>query len=142
VSNVWLAIATLDLFLFYSVYVRVLSLLNFVVICDRYIEDTEVDFRRNFSGSFNPKSLLWKVLIWSTPTPIRSFVLYVPVDVSLARSRKKGEPFPDTPETLNFRLKAYLDENIYPSDQYHKINCQQPIEDVQLEIRSELKGVV
>ena len=140
VSNVWLAIATLDLFLFYSVYVRVLSLLNFVVICDRYIEDTEVDFRRNFPDNFNPKSLLWKVLIWSIPTPIKSFLLYVPVDVSLARSKTKGELFPDTPETLNFRLKAYLDENIYPSDQYHKINCQQPIEDVQLEIRGKLKG--
>jgi thymidylate kinase len=139
VSSTWLTIATLDLFLFYGVYVRILSLLNFVVICDRYIEDTEVDFNRNFPNNFNSGSLLWKILIWSIPTPRQSFLLYVPVDISLARSREKGEPFPDTPETLNFRLKTYLDEGIYPSYRYHKIDCQQPIEDIQLEIKNKLK---
>ena len=139
VSYIWLTIATLDLFLFYGVYVRILSFLNFIVICDRYIGDTEVDFNRNFPNNFNSRSLLWKMLIWSTPSPEQSFLLYVPVNISLARSKKKGEPFPDTPETLNFRLKTYLDEDIYPSYRYHKIDCQKPIEDIQLEIIKKLK---
>jgi len=140
ISSTWLIAATLDLFLFYGVYVRALSLLNFVVICDRYIEDTEVDFRRNFSSDFSPKSMLWKMLIWSMPTPRKSFLLYVPIEVSLARSKEKGEPFPDTPETLRFRLKTYLDEYAYPSAKYHKIDCQQSIDDIQSEIRKELRG--
>ena len=139
ISSTWLTIAILDLFLFYGVYVRVLSFLNFIVICDRYIEDTEIDFNRNFPGIFNSESLLWKLLIWSLPTPRQSFLLYVPVDVSLIRSKMKGEPFPDTPETLAFRLKAYLDESIFPSDKYHKIDCQKPIESINSEIVDKFK---
>ena len=52
ISKTWLTIAILDLFLFYGLYVRILSLFGFVVICDRYIEDTEIDFRRNFPNDF------------------------------------------------------------------------------------------
>ena len=135
VSGAWLTVAILDLFLFYGVYVRVLCLFNFIVICDRYIEDTEIDFNRNFPDAFNSRCLLWKLLIWSLPAPSQSFLLYVPVDISLARSQEKGEPFPDTPETLRFRLKAYLDESIFSSDKYHKVDCRQSIEYVQLDIR-------
>ena len=65
--------------------------------------------------------------------------LFVPVDVSLIRSKMKGEPFPDTPETLAFRLKTYLDESIFPSDKYHKIDCQKSIESIQTEISGKFK---
>jgi len=139
ISTAWLTVAILDLFLFYGVYVRVLSLLNFIVICDRYIEDTEIDFNRNFPDNFNSESLLLKLLIWSLPTPRQSFLLYVPVDISLIRSKMKGEPFPDTPDTLSFRLKAYLDESIFSSDKYHKVDCRQTIENIQAEIRGKFK---
>jgi len=139
VSSAWMVIAILDLFLFYGLYVRMLSLFGFVVICDRYIKDTEIDFKRNFPDAFNSESLLWKLLIWSLPTPKLSFLLYVPVDVSLVRSKIKGEPFPDTPETLKFRLKTYLDESIFPSNKYHKIDCQKSIESIQTEIAGKFK---
>jgi len=139
VSSTWMTIAILDLFLFYSLYIRTLCLFGFVVICDRYIEDTEIDFNRNFPDTFNAESLLWKLLIWSLPTPKLSFLLYVPVDVSLVRSKIKGEPFPDTPDTLNFRLKTYLDESIFPSNKYHKIDCQQSMDSIQIEIIDKFK---
>jgi thymidylate kinase len=139
VSNTWMTIATLDLFLFYGLYVRVLSLFGYIVILDRYIKDTEIDFKRNFPDAFNSESLLWKLLIRSLPTPKLSFLLYVPVDVSLVRSKIKGEPFPDTPETLKFRLKTYLDESIFPSNKYHKIDCRKSIESIQTEIRDKFK---
>jgi thymidylate kinase len=139
ISRIWLNIAILDLFLFYGLYVRMLSLFGFVVICDRYIEDTEIDFRRNFPNDFDSESLLWNLLTWSLPAPDLSFLLYVPVDVSLVRSKIKGEPFPDTPETLSFRLKTYLNESLFPSDKYHKIDCQQSMENIQTEIREKFK---
>ncbi len=139
ISRIWLTIAILDLFLFYGLYIRMLSFFGFIVICDRYIEDTEIDFRRNFPNDFDSESLLWKLLSWSLPVPNLSFLLYVPVDISLVRSKIKGEPFPDTPETLNFRLKAYLNDSLFPSDKYHKIDCQQPMEVVQTEIREKFK---
>jgi|APSaa5957512535_1039671.scaffolds.fasta_scaffold57267_2 thymidylate kinase len=139
ISKTWLTIAILDLFLFYGLYVRILSLFGFVVICDRYIEDTEIDFRRNFPNIFNPNSVFWRLLVWSLPKPSLSFLLYIPVDVSLTRSKMKGEPFPDTPETLSFRLQSYLNESIFPSAKYHKIDCQKSIESVQIEIREKFK---
>ena len=141
VSRVWLTIATFDLFLFYGLYVRTLSLLGYIVICDRYIKDTEIDFRRNFPDNFNTEVFLWKLLVWSLPMPNQSFLLYVPVEISLIRSKIKGEPFPDTPATLNFRLKTYLDESIFPSAKYNKIDCQKSIESVQIEIREKFKGL-
>ena len=139
VSSTWMTVSILDLFLFYSLYVRALHLFGFVVICDRYIEDTAIDFKRNFPENFNSKSFLWKLLIWSLPIPNLSFLLFVPVDVSLIRSKMKNEPYPDSPETLSFRLKAYLDESIFSSDKYHKIDCQQSMENIQAEIRGKFQ---
>ena len=139
VSGVWLVIATLDLLMFYGLYVRIMSWLGTVVVCDRYIEDTLIDFKRNFPDTFDDQSLLWKLLVLFTPKPNQSFLLFVPVGVSLIRSKMKGEPFPDTPETLAFRLKTYLDEFIFPSDKYHKIDCQKSIESIQTEIAGKFK---
>jgi thymidylate kinase len=139
VSGVWLTIATLDLLMFYGVYVRIMSWFGMVVVCDRYIEDTLIDFKRNFPDTFDDQSFLWRLLVLFIPRPNQSFLLFVPVDVSLIRSKMKGEPFPDTPETLAFRLKAYLDESIFPSDKYHKIDCQKSIEIIQTEIAGKFK---
>ena len=135
IAKVWLTISLLDLFLFYGLYVRMLKFLGFVVICDRYIEDTKIDFWRNYSSVFDSKSVLWRLLIWSLPTPNQSFLLYVPVDVSLFRSKMKGEPFPDTPETLKYRLECYLNELKFPSSKYYKIDCQRPVKDIHDQIK-------
>jgi thymidylate kinase len=142
ISQIWLNIAILDLFIFFNLYIRLLNLFGFIVICDRYIEDTEIDFRRNFSAIFNANSLLWKLLVFSSPTPDQCFLLHVSVKVSLSRSMIKCEPFPDTPDTLKFRLKSYLDESIFPSDKYYKINCEKSIVNIQEEIKDKLKEVI
>ena len=139
VSSVWLIVAILDLLVFYGLYVRIISWFGTVVVCDRYVEDTLIDFKRNFPDAFDDQSFLWKLLVFFTPKPNQSFLLFVPVDVSLIRSKMKGEPFPDTPETLAFRLKTYLDESIFPSDKYHKIDCQKSIESIQTEIAGKFK---
>lgn len=139
VSSIWLSIATLDLLILYGVYVRILSWLGIIVVCDRYIEDTLIDFKGNFPDAFDEQSFLWKLLLLFTPRPNQSFLLFVPVDISIVRSKMKSEPFPDTPETLAFRLNTYLDESIFPSDKYHRIDCQQSIENIKLEILEKIK---
>jgi thymidylate kinase len=139
VYRLWMVIACTDLFLYYGVYVRFMLLQGKNVICDRYIEDTQVDFNRNFSEHFRGGGSFWRLLKWSLPVPDQSFLLHVPTNVSLVRSKMKGEPFPDTPETLEFRLKAYFDESIFPSDKYHKIDCQKPIESINSEIIEKFK---
>jgi dTMP kinase len=131
VSRLWLGIATVDLILLYAVYVRGLSLFGRVVVCDRYIEDTGLDFIHNFGESFKPDGFLWRMLQWLAPRPDYAFLLTVPVDVSLHRSKLKNEPFPDSPETLHWRLDQYMNESIFPADVFIKIECQQPVEAIQ-----------
>ncbi|WP_257264263.1 hypothetical protein [Endozoicomonas sp. ONNA2] len=140
VSSLWMAVAIFDLIIYYGLYARFNLLLGRVVICDRYIEDTKLDFKRNFGDTFNPGSFMWRVLILIAPKPNKSFLLYVPVDVSLERSKLKNEPFPDSPETLKWRLKYYLDEKHFPSEQFFKIDCQQPVEVIQTIIRNHIEA--
>lgn len=138
VSSLWLKLAILDLILFYAVYTRFLHCYGKVVICDRYIEDTYLDFTHNFGNAFNANSLLWRLLVLLAPKPNKAFLLTVPVDVSLYRSTLKNEPFPDTPETLAWRLSMYMDDAFFPSDRFFKIDCQQSIEDVQQSIQDQM----
>ena len=141
VSTLWLSIAIIDLIFLYDLYVRLQSLFGKVVICDRYIDDTAIDFKHNFSDSFNSNSFLWKLLITFTPKPDYSFLLHVPVSTSQYRSTLKNEPFPDSKETLEFRLKCYLDESLFPSKQYTKINCEDSIENIQQLISDNIAGI-
>ncbi len=142
VARLWLRLAILDLILFYGLYARFLHYRGKVVICDRYIEDTYLDFTRNFGNDFQPQGLLWRALVLLAPRPSKAFLLTVPVDVSLYRSTLKHEPFPDTPETLEWRLQQYMDEAIFPSSQFYKIDCQNSVNDIQQEIQKQLvKGI-
>lgn len=142
ISRLWLFIAILDLMLLYGFYVRLLSFSGKVVICDRYIEDTFLDFTHNFGDSFNPESFMWRVLIYLSPKPDYAFLLTVPVEVSKYRSTLKNEPFPDTPETLEWRLNKYMDEAIFPSTRFYKIDCQQSVEDIQQIIQSQFNKTI
>lgn len=140
VSSIWLFLAIVDLILLYGIYVRFLRVTGKVVICDRYVQDTYLDFKNNFPNGFNSESLLWKFLKFLAPEPNVSYLLFVPVKVSQERSLLKNEPFPDSEETLVFRLKNYLDENIFPSTKYIKIDCQKPIDEIHQEIIKELNS--
>jgi thymidylate kinase len=139
VSSIWLTLAILDLILFYAIYVRGLSCLGRIVICDRYIEDTYLDFTYNFGKSFNENGFLWRLLVLLAPKPDAAFLLTVPVDVSQYRSMLKNEPFPDTLETLGWRLKMYMDETMFPSEKYQKIDCRQSIVSIQVKIKEKLE---
>lgn len=140
ISTLWLSIAIIDLIIFYGLYARFNSLLGRAVICDRYIEDTCLDFKHNFGGNFDQNSFLWRSLLFLAPKPNISFLLYVPVEVSLKRSKIKNEPFPDSPETLKWRLEYYLNEKYFPSDQFCKIDCQQSVETIQSVIRNQIEA--
>lgn len=107
VARSWLALAIIDLMLYFGVYARWLSLRGHTVIADRYVGDTRIDFMRNFPAHFKPHGFLWRLLCLVAPRPDLHVLLTVDVEVSRQRSREKGEPFPDDVETLAFRLKAY-----------------------------------
>lgn len=130
VARLWLWIAILDLMLFWGVYLRLQRMLGRVIICDRYIDDTRLDFQRNFPTVKFERMLLWRVLEWVTPTADASFLLWVPVDESIKRSQEKGDPFPDDEETLKWRLEAYMDASVFPLDRYKRLDCRRSVAEI------------
>ena len=145
VANLWLTLAILDLFIVWTIYLRLLSLFGYFVICDRYIFDTYLDFTYNFPNSSFQNWFLWKSLDFLVPKPDLSFCLWVPVTISLRRSATKQEPFPDTPQTLQWRLDHYLSPFSFPSARYprhYSIDCTSSIEDISYEISSFLDSSI
>ena len=108
IQRVWLNVALLDLIFYYSIYLRFQKvILRKTIICDRYIYDTYIDFKLTFSNQDFECFFLWKTLNKLALKPSKHYVALITVEESLKRSIIKGEPFPDTEETLINRLSFY-----------------------------------
>jgi len=118
VAKLWLSVAIADLILYWALYLRIHRIMGRFVICDRFLDDTRLDFKRKFPSIPFEKMFLWKLLELVSPLPDVSILLWIPVDESRKRSLLKCEPFPDDVETLSWRLSSYLDKNIFPSEKY------------------------
>lgn len=132
VRRVWLMVAITDLALCYGVWLRWHRCRGRTVLCDRYLEDTLIDFRRNFPAEKVEQWRLWRLLQWLTPKPDAAFLLLLPVDESQRRCRQKEEPFPDTPETLAWRLEQY--ETLSRSGGWKRIDARRPLAEIHEEI--------
>ncbi|MCA9262931.1 MAG: hypothetical protein KDA60_03745 [Planctomycetales bacterium] len=105
--RLWLVLAILDLGCLYACKIRWHRLCGRPVICDRYWQDTALDFRLNFTSEHVERWWLWRSMTWLCPRPTHQFLLIVPVDESIRRSAQKKEPFPDTPEVMQQRFAEY-----------------------------------
>tara|TARA_B100000787_G_scaffold117628_1_gene87978 strand:+ start:1612 stop:2268 length:657 start_codon:yes stop_codon:yes gene_type:complete len=111
ILKIWLTIAMLDLIFYYSINLRVKSLLGYNIICDRYLMDTNIDFKLAYPNQKTENWVLWKILKTMACKPDYHFVSTIPVEESVIRSKFKFEPFPDSPEVLAKRLVLY-NENL------------------------------
>ena len=109
--RIWLVVAMLDLLVYLGVWVRLLRMLGFQVVADRWIEDSELDLRLNFSHDAPETWCLWRFVKFLLPKPTVHFLFLIPVEESIRRSREKKEPFPDGEVTLKRRL-AYYSEHL------------------------------
>ncbi len=133
VRRVWLNIAIFDLMLCYVIWLRAKLWTGKSVLCDRYLEDTLLDFERNFPQERVGQWLLWRLLSGLAPKPDHRFLLIVPPEESARRGKLKNEPFPDSPETLAWRHTRYLE--LAKSGEWIILDCLQAIERVQNCIR-------
>ena len=122
VSRLWLMIAMLDLLVLYAITIRIKSLLGEVVICDRYLGDTFIDFSLNFPGSNFEEMWLWKILVVISPKPDVGFLFILPVKESIHRSRLKNEPFPDSRKLLGQRLEIYVTSKLFNGQNWAEID--------------------
>jgi thymidylate kinase len=134
----WLTLAILDLIYYYAIYIRIIEFFGTVIICDRYLFDTSLDFKRNFPQENVDKWFLWRLLMRVSTTPKKHFILTISVKESQYRSTLKDEPFPDSKETLKFRLDEYLKYG-YNNKFVVEINCEKSIELIHQQIITYLK---
>jgi thymidylate kinase len=108
-SRVWLTLAILDLGLETAVHLRWLRLMGRTVICDRHLADSEIDFSINFPQHDVADWKLWRLVKRMAARPDHSFLLDLPVDDSLRRSKDKNEPFAEREELRRVREALYLE---------------------------------
>ena len=134
IRKLWLSLAIFDLILHYAIILRIKNRKK-LIICDRYIFDTQLDFELNFPDENVSSWLLWKLLKRIALRPGYHFVLTISVEESQKRSLLKDEPFPDSQKVLSHRLASYL--KYAQSNKYcHLIKCEKSIEKVEKEIQS------
>lgn len=138
VCSLWLTLAIVDLILVYGIYIRFLTFMGKVVLADRYLWDTWIDFQLNFPDSRFDKSLLWRVLCKVSPKPAGAFLFLVPVEEALRRSALKSEPFPDSEEVLRKRIVLYT--TAFPATIWHCIDSLRPVDDIQKEVQELVLG--
>lgn len=141
IARLWLTLAMLDMLALYAVYVRTLSMLGRMVILDRYLIDTRIDFMRHHARGFSENSLLWRLLCRMVPKPDVHFLLTVPVEVSEARSRQKNEPYPDSTETLAFRLAAYEEFVRKSGGAIVHLDGREPVEELSRQIEGHIPAL-
>ena len=62
IRRIWITFAILDLILFYSLYLRFKYFLNYNIIFDRYLIDTNIDFQLAYPTDKTDKWFLWRLL--------------------------------------------------------------------------------
>ena len=133
VRLIWLTLSVFDLIWNYGIVLRMKSLNNKIIICDRYIIDTLIDFNWTYPHEEVSEWFLWKLLNKVALKPNSHFILTITVKESRKRSILKNEPFPDTPKILNYRLAEYL-SYVSKNKNTHHIDCQRSIESVESQI--------
>mgnify|MGYP001215623312 CR=1 FL=1 len=135
-SKIWINIAIIDLIVYWAFYLRLKLLFVDVIICDRYIFDTYIDFKINFPYIEIDKFLFWKILLKSFLKPDLSILLMISFDESQRRLLKKIEPYPESYEKAFSRYSLYL--KLHDIYLYKKINSEGNLKEVSNQINNEV----
>lgn len=129
----WLRLAIVDLAIYYGVWIRLLRWTGRAVVCDRYWQDTLLDFQTNFSGEQVERWMLWRIFVRVCPQPTGAILLLIPVDESVRRCAQKDEPFPATRDILTRRHAEY--EIWATNGEWHVMNGMRSINEIAEEIQ-------
>lgn len=129
IQRAWLFFALTDLLITFVLF-RVKIFFGYVILCDRYIEDSKIDLILNFPEFKLSKSILWKLILNLAPKPDLCFIFFIPIDESLKRAILKKDPFPEKRETLEKRLKMYRDFSEKNEKSTIEINANESISSI------------
>jgi len=128
IQKAFIFLAILDLIVIYCIYVRVLNVFNIVVVADRYLIDSKIDFKLNYPNVKFTDWYIWRILTRLLPSPEKHLVLTISVNESIRRSKIKNEPFPDDESYLKKRLDHYLSYS--QKKNLNVVDCTNDIESI------------
>jgi len=128
-SLLLLIASILDLWLYYGITMRFKQRFGRVVICDRYIWDTYIDFKLKYPQHDFEYWSSWRLLLKLYAKPDVSIVMFISPEESMYRSTLKNEPFPETIDKRRKRIDMYFEE-MKKGRWQHKINASASIEKV------------
>lgn len=128
-AKIILILSILDLIWYFGFWYRVQNLINRVLICDRFIWDTYVDFKVNFSSFNFEQWIIWKVLVLITPIPDVSVMLILTAEESYRRGVIKDEFFMESVEVKEQKVSVY-DSLIQQNKWNLVIDATSPIDSV------------
>lgn len=132
-KKLYLKASIWDLVRFYGIVFRWIELTGTLIICDRYVWDTYIDFLMRYPQYDFSKWACWKVLMRVMKKPSTSFVLTIPAEESMRRSGLKNEPRPEPIEKRTIRINHYIEE-IKNKRWKYVIDCMRPIDEISNEI--------
>ena len=107
-----LILTTLEMIYFWAVKLRLMEKRHQVILCDRYIWDTEVDFTARFPD-WKPQSPLWLLLKKVAAKPDASILYHASTDVFAQRLYRKKE----YPLVHEIQFQQNLNKTMIP--EYH-----------------------
>ena len=108
IKRMLLFIASLmDLWLYYSLVLRLKEIFGKTVICDRYIWDTYIDFKLKYPEYDFEHGFWWRLTLKTMVKPNPSIVMFIPAEESMRRSGLKDEPFPEPIDVRQKRIEMY-----------------------------------
>lgn len=117
-----------DLWFYYSIVLRFQGI-NRLIICDRYIWDTYIDFKMKYPEYSFENGFWWKATLKTMVKPDSSFCLFISAEESMRRSELKDEPYPEDVSVRKDRIDWYYKEMNNKRWDY-KIDASNSIDDV------------
>ena len=108
IKNLWLNIAIIDLIIYWCFYLRYKMNFIDIIICDRYILDTFIDFKINFPEIQFEHNIFWQILSKIIIKPDLSIFLNISFKKSRKRLLGKFEPYPDSLQKAQQRYELYF----------------------------------
>lgn len=128
----------LDLYWYFGLYYRALNLFHKNLICDRYLWDTYIDFKVDYSEFNFEKWLIWKLLPGFVLKPKVSFMFIIPPEESIRRGIEKKEAGLQTLEQKKEKINEYM-QQVNKGKWSNVIDGMRNIDDIAAEIRGVLK---
>lgn len=134
VSESWLVMALVDCFIQCACKIRFYMLQGFTVICDRFLEDAELDLFFRFPNLENIYGPSLRALRSLAPTPNHALLLNLPYELLDARIKEKDEPFPDPDDVRFLRWQEY--QRLSTTGRFEPIDASPSITEVHSIIRT------